>query len=182
MDIRQPIHSDHAKTLDSAALRSNFLVDSIFVRGEITLTYSHIDRIIVGGATPLDGELGFTADLAQRFAVGVRVVRLVDRTRRIGAEPRTLVTVVRYPALGAPSAADRPDAPAARAAGPFPLVVFAHGYQLGPDTYARLLRAWARAGYVVAAPAFPRTHASAKHAAENVRDKAGSATVEDADS
>jgi len=95
------------------------------------------------------------------FAVGVRVVRLVDRSRLIGAEPRTLVTVVRYPAVGVPSATDLPHAAAERAGGPFPLVVFAHGYRLAPDTYARLMRAWARAGYVVAAPAFPLTHADA---------------------
>jgi len=39
--------------------------------------------------------------------------------------------------------------------GPFPLVVFAHGFALTPATYGRLLDAWARAGYVVAAPVFP---------------------------
>ena len=30
MDVRQPMHSDHAKTLDSAALRREFLVDRVF--------------------------------------------------------------------------------------------------------------------------------------------------------
>lgn len=39
--------------------------------------------------------------------------------------------------------------------GPWPLVVFAHGYDTTPDDYAPLLEAWARAGYVVAAPTFP---------------------------
>ncbi|HEY5308844.1 MAG TPA: 5-dehydro-4-deoxy-D-glucuronate isomerase, partial [Casimicrobiaceae bacterium] len=63
MDIRQPIHSDHARTLDSAGLRSHFLVDTVFVPDQLKLTYSQIDRIIVGGAMPQDEELGFTADL-----------------------------------------------------------------------------------------------------------------------
>ena len=40
-------------------------------------------------------------------------------------------------------------------AGPWPLIVFASGYDVGPDTYAALCRAWAAAGYVVAAPMFP---------------------------
>jgi 5-keto 4-deoxyuronate isomerase len=53
MDVRQPIHSDHAKTLDSTGLRRHFLVDPVFVPGQITLTYSQIDRVIVGGAMPL---------------------------------------------------------------------------------------------------------------------------------
>jgi dienelactone hydrolase len=70
------------------------------------------------------------------------------------------VTEVRYPALGAPSGADARDAPAAEAAGPYPLLVFGHGFALLPATYALLLRAWTRAGYVVAAPAFPLERAS----------------------
>ena len=37
--------------------------------------------------------------------------------------------------------------------GPWPLVVFAHGYETTPQTYTRLLHAWAAAGYVVAATA-----------------------------
>ena len=46
-------------------------------------------------------------------------------------------------------------APAARSSGPFPLVIFGHGFAVMPDLYKRLLRAWTRAGYVVAAPVFP---------------------------
>jgi predicted dienelactone hydrolase len=95
------------------------------------------------------------------FAVGLLVLRLVDRRRLVGGKPRTLVTVVRYPADGAPSATDLPNALPKRAAEPFPLVVFAHGYRLAPFTYTRLLRAWAHAGYVVAAPFFPLTNADA---------------------
>jgi predicted dienelactone hydrolase len=95
------------------------------------------------------------------FAVGLRVLRLVDRSRLIAGEPRTLVTVVRYPAVGASSATDLPNALPERAAGPFPLVVFAHGYRLAPYTHS-LLEAWAHAGYVVAAPAFPLTNADAQ--------------------
>jgi dienelactone hydrolase len=48
-----------------------------------------------------------------------------------------------------------------RAAGPFPLVVFGHGFAVTPATYYRLLRAWAQAGYVVAAPVFPLEQAHA---------------------
>ncbi len=96
------------------------------------------------------------------FAVGLTVLRLVDRSRPTGGKPRTLVTVVRYPALGAPSSTDVPEAPPAAAAGPFPLVVLAHGYRLAPYTYTQLLRNWARAGYVVAAPYFPVTNTEAR--------------------
>jgi fermentation-respiration switch protein FrsA (DUF1100 family) len=103
---------------------------------------------------------------ASSFAVGVRVLRLIDTTRRIHlangtTAPRTLVTYVRYPALGPPGRGDLVDAPAARAAGPFPLVVFGHGFSVTPRLYGHLLESWARAGYVVAAPVFPLTNANA---------------------
>ncbi len=100
------------------------------------------------------------------FAVGLRVLRFVDTSRSIevpgaGSQPRALVTVVRYPALGPAGATDVHDAPAARAAGPFPLIVFGHGFAVTPALYARLLQDWARAGYVVAAPVFPLENANA---------------------
>jgi dienelactone hydrolase len=100
------------------------------------------------------------------YAVGLTVLRLTDTSRTItlpdgSSEPRTLVTYVRYPALGSPGRADLPNAPSARADGPFPLVVFGHGFAVTPGLYQRLLQSWASAGYVVAAPAFPRENANA---------------------
>jgi dienelactone hydrolase len=100
------------------------------------------------------------------FAVGLRVLHLVDTSRAITlpngtSEPRTLLTYVRYPALGAPYRTDLLNAPAARADGPFPLVIFGHGFAVTPTPYKRLLQSWARAGYVVAAPVFPLENADA---------------------
>jgi fermentation-respiration switch protein FrsA (DUF1100 family) len=45
-----------------------------------------------------------------------------------------------------------PDAP-----GRYPIVLFGHGLGGMPQFYAELLKAWAAAGFVVAAPAFPET-------------------------
>lgn len=99
-------------------------------------------------------------------AVGLRVLRFVDRTRSIHlpdgrTEPRALITYVRYPAVARSGGGDLVGAAPARADGPFPLVVFGHGFAVTPAPYARLLRAWARAGYVVAAPVFPLENADA---------------------
>jgi fermentation-respiration switch protein FrsA (DUF1100 family) len=106
--------------------------------------------------------------LARRSAsaVGLRTLRFIDASRTIQlpdgrSVARTLTTYVRYPALGPAGASDLRDAPAARAGGPFPLVVFAHGFAVTPAPYARLLQAWTRAGYVVAAPVFPLENANA---------------------
>jgi predicted dienelactone hydrolase len=43
------------------------------------------------------------------------------------------------------------------AAGRRPLIVFAHGFDVGPDAYGALLNAWSAHGYAVAAPEFPLT-------------------------
>ncbi|WP_313652013.1 5-dehydro-4-deoxy-D-glucuronate isomerase [Pantoea sp.] len=53
MEIRQSIHSDYAKQLDTEALRRAFLIEKIFTADDYTLTYSHIDRIIIGGVMPV---------------------------------------------------------------------------------------------------------------------------------
>lgn len=52
MDVRQGIHSAHAKTLTTEELRREFLIEKIFVPGKVTMTYSHIDRIVIGGVCP----------------------------------------------------------------------------------------------------------------------------------
>ena len=41
--------------------------------------------------------------------------------------------------------------------GPFPVVVFSHGFSSSPGAYYELMEEWAAAGLVVAAPAFPLT-------------------------
>jgi predicted dienelactone hydrolase len=79
----------------------------------------------------------------------------------MGKGPRRLVTLIRYPAQGRPSGVERSDARPLRSAGRFPLIVFGHGFAVTPQPYAPLLRAWARAGYVVAAPIFPLENANA---------------------
>lgn len=91
------------------------------------------------------------------FGVGFAEETLVNPTGTAvdyatgGTMPRTLVTEIRYPTLAGSGAGARP----AHAGGPFPLIVFAHGYAVTPDNYETLLDAWVRAGFVVVAPLFP---------------------------
>ena len=49
---RHAIHQDHAKGMDTTALRENFLADGMFKEGEINLIYTHYDRFVMGGAVP----------------------------------------------------------------------------------------------------------------------------------
>jgi 4-deoxy-L-threo-5-hexosulose-uronate ketol-isomerase len=52
IDERQAAHPRDVKGYDTHTLREDFLIERIFVPGEVTLTYSHYDRMIVGGAMP----------------------------------------------------------------------------------------------------------------------------------
>ena len=49
---RQAVDPIRAKGLDTEGLRREFLVEDLFRPGEIRLTYTHLERLIVGGATP----------------------------------------------------------------------------------------------------------------------------------
>ena len=52
-------HSTHPAQLpvfDTDGLRQHYLVDEILVPGEIRTVYTHEDRIVLGGATPLTGQ------------------------------------------------------------------------------------------------------------------------------
>ncbi|PRD44687.1 5-dehydro-4-deoxy-D-glucuronate isomerase [Phyllobacterium phragmitis] len=51
-ETRQAIDPRHAKILDTAELRKEFLIEDLFIEGRINLVYSHLDRMIVGGAVP----------------------------------------------------------------------------------------------------------------------------------
>jgi 4-deoxy-L-threo-5-hexosulose-uronate ketol-isomerase len=69
MDIRQSIHSEHAKTLDTAGLRREFLIDTIFDADNYTLTYSHIDRIVIGGVMPVHKAVTIGHEVGKQLGV-----------------------------------------------------------------------------------------------------------------
>lgn len=74
-----------------------------------------------------------------------------------GSTVRTLPTTVRYPAIATPGTPDQAGVAPLRSGGPYPLLVFSEGYDIGPEAYSLLLDAWAAAGYVVADPVYPFT-------------------------
>ncbi|CAG7840259.1 4-deoxy-L-threo-5-hexosulose-uronate ketol-isomerase 1 [Clostridium haemolyticum] len=61
MDIRYANHPEDSKKYTTEELRKYYHVENIFKKDEISLTYSHVDRIVFGGAMPRDGELSLTA-------------------------------------------------------------------------------------------------------------------------
>lgn len=69
MDVRQSIHSAHAKTLDTQGLRNEFWVEKVFVADEYTMVYSHIDRIIVGGIMPVTKTVSVGGEVGKQLGV-----------------------------------------------------------------------------------------------------------------
>jgi len=94
-------------------------------------------------ATHSDGRSDEPAEIGD---VVVRTETFVDTSRPtdppVATPDRSLVTTIRFPDAG----------------GPYPLIVLAHGFNGHPRKFGELTDAWARAGYVVATPAFPLTN------------------------
>lgn len=61
MDIRYANHPEDSKKYTTEELRRHYQKEEIFAKDEILLTYSHVDRIIFGGAMPVEKELSLTA-------------------------------------------------------------------------------------------------------------------------
>jgi len=57
INLRRAIDPRHAKTMNTSGLRAEFLMDDLFQKDRVTLTYSQYDRMIVGGAMPTSGPL-----------------------------------------------------------------------------------------------------------------------------
>lgn len=113
-------------------------------------------------ATPASKTPGQTASPAGA-AIATRVLDLRDASRTTDPTPaspgsdaypgRALPTSLWYPSTGD---------------GPFPVIVFSHGFSSSPGAYYELLTSWAAAGFVVAAPTFPLTSQDSALVAEDV--------------
>lgn len=62
IDVRHASHPDAVRGFDTETLREHFLVPSLFEADDIVLTYSHVDRFVVGGAMPVSGPLKLESD------------------------------------------------------------------------------------------------------------------------
>lgn len=96
MDIRQPVHSEHARTLDTAGLRRHFLVEDLFQPEQATLTYSQIDRIIVGGIHPVQQPVRFAPELGRHTGTDFFLQRRELGLINIGGDARVQVDGLTY--------------------------------------------------------------------------------------
>jgi 4-deoxy-L-threo-5-hexosulose-uronate ketol-isomerase len=61
IQVRYSTSPASAETATTAELRENFLVPDLFVAGEVRGTYTHDDRMVIGGAVPGTGEVDLPA-------------------------------------------------------------------------------------------------------------------------
>lgn len=56
-ELRYAAHPADAKSYDTARLRKDFLIEKLFAVDEVNMVYSMYDRLIVGGAMPVEGRV-----------------------------------------------------------------------------------------------------------------------------
>lgn len=66
VEIRYAHHPEDFKTYTTEKIRQEFLMEQVFVTDSVQLTYSHVDRIIYGGAFPVNERL--TLDAGKELA------------------------------------------------------------------------------------------------------------------
>lgn len=64
MDIRYASHPNEVKAFDTTRLRDEFLIERLLVPDRLALSYSHVDRFIIGGAVPVKEPVKLEADPA----------------------------------------------------------------------------------------------------------------------
>ena len=80
LDVRYNNHPEDSKKYDTQKLRERYLIEQVFVKDDLSLTYSHHDRIIAGGAFPVDKEvkLGLTKELGTEYFLERREMGIIN--------------------------------------------------------------------------------------------------------
>lgn len=94
MDIRFAIGKNETKKLDTELLRENFLVSKLFQTDKISLTYSHFDRMIIGGVLPVKKTVTLTnpSELRAEYFLERRELGIIN----IGGKGEVLVDGKKY--------------------------------------------------------------------------------------
>lgn len=79
-ETRYAVHPADFKNYDTQRIRKEFLVEKVMVDDRISLTYSHYDRYIVGGAVPVKQKLALDAfdELKAEFFLQRREMGIIN--------------------------------------------------------------------------------------------------------
>lgn len=94
IEVRHSVHPEDSKNYTTEKLRKNYLIEKLFVDDEVNLTYSHIDRVIVGGIKPISKELelGYTKELGTEYFLERRELGVIN----IGGQGKIIIDEVEY--------------------------------------------------------------------------------------
>lgn len=84
VSVRQAIGPEDAARRNTKGLRDGFVIEGLFQPGKVNLTYSHLDRMIIGGIAPADGSL--TIDGVAETGTGQFLERREAAIINIGGE------------------------------------------------------------------------------------------------
>ena len=161
-----------SRRLDPAVYRRRRIGVAVTAVVIAALLYGFVSLVTDAGSSSKNPAAHTTTTLRhiRPTGIGLRTVTWTDTNPSAGlvvnpapggsAGPRTLVTEIWYPSVGgskkAPNTGQTPD----YQGGPFPVIVFAHGFDTLPATYKPLLASWVKAGFIVVAPLFPDENAN----------------------
>ncbi|MCG1021871.1 5-dehydro-4-deoxy-D-glucuronate isomerase [Sutcliffiella horikoshii] len=94
MEVRYAGSPIEAKTYTTERLREEFLIESLFVQGELNMVYSHYDRVVMGGAIPTNAPLKLEGSqtLQTEYFLERREVGIIN----IGAKGKVVVNGEEY--------------------------------------------------------------------------------------
>lgn len=94
LDVRYSHHPEDVKHYTTDDLRKHFLIKEVFVPDEVSLVYSHYDRIIAGGIMPVAKSLELESgkELASAYFLELREMGVIN----IGGKGSILLDGVKY--------------------------------------------------------------------------------------
>jgi 4-deoxy-L-threo-5-hexosulose-uronate ketol-isomerase len=95
MQIYQAISQREAQGFNTEQLRENFLIESIFQNNEISMYYTHYDRVVLGGAMPINSAITLPTydNLKSDYFLERREIGIIN----VGGEGEIAVDGKRFP-------------------------------------------------------------------------------------
>lgn len=94
LDVRYPNHPEDSKHYTTEQLRKHYLIETVFIADEVNLTYTHVDRVIAGGITPVTKELRLEGrkELGAEYFLERRELGIIN----IGGDGKVVVDGTEY--------------------------------------------------------------------------------------
>ena len=93
-ETRFAIHPEDFKTYDTERVRQSFLIESIFIKDQVTCVYTHYDRLLIGGVNPVttDVKLNTFRELMANYFLERREIGIIN----VGSPAAVVVDGVRH--------------------------------------------------------------------------------------